>query len=69
MKEEFVTLWCKRSLVGAYFHRKEMTKVQHLCNREKNQDKKLEFKSSLSPTQNPGAATLKLMSRLYMTSN
>jgi hypothetical protein len=46
MKEEFVTPWRKRLFVGAHFHRKDETKVQLLCNREKNQDKKLESKSS-----------------------
>jgi hypothetical protein len=35
--------------VGAHFHSKEEKKVQLLCNREKNQDKKFESKSSSSP--------------------
>jgi hypothetical protein len=73
MKEEFVTPWYKRLFMGAHFYGKEETKVQLLCNREKNQDKKLEFKSSLksssSPIQNPGVVHLKLMPRLHMTSN
>jgi hypothetical protein len=42
MKEEFITPWCKRLFVGDHFHSKEEIKVQLLCNREKNQDKKLE---------------------------
>jgi hypothetical protein len=45
MKQEFVMPWCKRLFVGAHFHINEETKVQLLCNREKNQYKKLESKS------------------------
>jgi hypothetical protein len=56
MKEEFVMSCCKRLFVGDHFHSKEETKVQLLCNREKNQDKKLESKSSSSPIQNLGEA-------------
>jgi hypothetical protein len=59
MKERFVTLWCKRRFVGAHFHSKEEKKVQLLCNREKNQDKKFESKSSSSPIWNLGAIHLK----------
>jgi hypothetical protein len=59
MKKNFVTPWCKRLFVGGHFHSKEETKVQLLCNREKNQDKKLESKSSSSPIRNPGAVHLK----------
>jgi hypothetical protein len=46
MKEEFVMPWYRRLFVGAHFHSKEETKVQLLCNRKKNQDNKLESKSS-----------------------
>jgi hypothetical protein len=42
MREEFVIPWCKRLFVRANFRSKKEMKVQLLCNREKNQDKKLE---------------------------
>jgi hypothetical protein len=64
VKEEFVMAWCKRLFVGANFYSKEETKVQLLCNREKNQDKKLESKSSskssLSPIRITGAVQVKI---------
>jgi cytoskeletal protein RodZ len=59
--------------VGAHFHSKEETNTQLLFNGEKNQDKKLESKSSsnssLSATRKLGAYHLKLMPRSYMTYN
>jgi hypothetical protein len=64
MKEEFIMPWCKRLFVCAHFHSKEEMKVQLLCNRKKNQDKKLESKSSsksssTSPIRHLGAVHLK----------
>jgi hypothetical protein len=53
----------KRLFVKDHFHSREETQVQVLCNRVKNQDKKLESKSSSisssSPIQNQGAVHLK----------
>jgi hypothetical protein len=59
--------------VKDHFHSKEETNIQLLCNRGKNQDKKLEFKSnsisSSSPIQNQGAVHLKTNAQNASTSN